>query len=115
MKTICLLISSISTLLTGTAFADEPKGYTVNLTAGRIGNTDVDQGEYKLLIHRDEQRVQLKDLRTGEIVDLEAKVEAAESKSEHTQILSSTVDGVKQIVEIRISGTNLRINFRKAS
>ena len=115
MKTIFVLMLAMSALVIGSARADDPKGYRINLSAARIGTTDVDAGEYRLLVHRDEPKVQLMDGRTGELTDFAAKVETVQSKFDNTEVLSRTADGVKQIVEIRIGGTKLRVDFQKAS
>jgi hypothetical protein len=54
-------------------------------------------------------------MRTGEVLDLVAKVENTESKYQTTEILSETVDGVKLIREIHIGGARLRLDFRPQS
>jgi hypothetical protein len=97
------------------AYADAPKQYGISLSEARIGTTAVDGGQYKLLVHRDEPKVQLMVVRTGEILDLTGKVENTESKYQRTEIISETADGVKLIREIRVGGARLRLDFRPQS
>jgi hypothetical protein len=115
MKKFCVLVFAVSGLVVGTAYGDKPKGYSVTLTEGKIGASDFDRGEYKVLIHRDEMKAELMDVRTGDMFDVTGKVETADSKFEHTEVYSRNVDGVKQITEIRIGGTPFRVDFRGAS
>ena len=115
MKTGCALVLVMCGLIVGPARADRPKGYGIALSDARIGATAVGTGEYRLLVHRDEPKVQLMVMRTGEVLDLAAKVENTESKYQRTEIISETVDGVKQIREIRIGGARLRLDFRPQS
>jgi hypothetical protein len=112
MRRTCVLVLAMFGLLIGTAYGDKPKGYSVKLTEGRIGDSDFDRGDYKLLVHRDKMTVEIMDLKTGDIFDIIGKVETADSKFERTEILANTADGVKRIAEIRIGGTAFRIDFR---
>jgi hypothetical protein len=115
MKTILVLMLAISGLLIGTAYGDRPKGYRINLiTGGRVGTAAVEAGEYNLLVHMDEPKVQLED-GAGKVIDIPAKVETVDSKYSRTEVHSQKVDGKEQVNEIRIGGTKLRIEFRKAS
>lgn len=115
MKKFCVLALAISALTIGTAQADKPKGYTVTIPEGRIGSNDIEAGEYKLLIHRDEMKAEVVDVDTGERCDVSGKVETADSKFPRTEVLTQTTDGVKRISEIRIGGTSFKVNFRNTS
>lgn len=115
MKTICALMLAICGLMIGIARGDEPKGYRITLSDGRIGTAQLDAGEYKMLVHRDEPKVQLMEIRTGNVIDVAAKVETVDSKFERTEVHSQKVDGENQITEIRIGGTKVRIDFRITS
>jgi len=115
MKTIGVLVLAICSLAINTAYGDEPKSYKVTLSDARIQSTEIAAGEYQLLVHRDEPKVQLMHTKTGNVIDAAADVESLGPKFDRTEIRTQEVDGVKQIVEIRIAGTNLRITFRKAS
>jgi hypothetical protein len=115
MKTFIILILAILGVARSSAYGDEPQGYRVTLPQARIGRLDLYAGEYKLLVHRDEPRVQILEITTGTMVDLAGKVEDAESKFKRTEVHSQDIRGVRQIMEIRIGGTRIRLNFRKAS
>lgn len=115
MKKYCVLMLAISGLLIGTARGDKPKAYSVNLSEGRIGTSDFDAGEYKILIHRDEMKAEVMDARTGDVFDVSAKVETNDSKFSRTLVISQMTDGVRRITEIRIGGTPYRINFGEKS
>jgi hypothetical protein len=113
MKTI--LILAILGLARSSAYGDEPHGYRVTLPEARIGRLDLYAGEYKLLVHRDDLKVQILEISTGTVVELAGKVENADSKFKRTEVRSQDINGVKQIMEIRIGGTRIRLNFRKAT
>lgn len=110
MKRFCVALA-FSALMASTSYADKPKGYSVNLPEARIGTSDFDRGEYKLLIHRDELKAEVQDIKTGDVLDVAGKVQVAEAKFERTEVTTSEVDGVKRIVEIRLGGTPFRIDF----
>jgi len=52
------------------------------------------------------------EIRTGKVMD-GGKAETGEKKFDQTEVYSQVVNGVKQISEIRIAGTRLRIDFRR--
>ena len=56
-------------------------------------------------------KIALTELKTGKLIELEAKVESVEKKFPTTEIHSKKVDGVSQISEIRIGGSKTRITF----
>jgi hypothetical protein len=72
-------------------------------------------GEYKLLVHRDDLSVRLLEIGTGKVVDLAGKVEDADLKFKRTEVHWQDINGVRQITEIRIGGTTIRLNFRRTS
>src|SRR5579872_2753878 len=115
MKTIVVLLLAIAALTVSPARADRPKGYTVTLSEMKIGSAQFAAGEYRLLIHRDESKVQLMETKTGNVVDITGKLENADAKFDRTEVHSQNVNGASQITEIRIGGTNLRVSFRQPS
>lgn len=115
MKRIFILILALLGVARSSAYGDEPKGYRVALPEARIGRLDLYAGEYKLLVHRDDSSVQLQELGTGKVVDLAGKVEDAGSKFKRTEVRCESVNSVRQITEIRIGGTAIRLTFRKTS
>ena len=115
MKTICALMLLAAGLTTGAARADSPKGYRVVLTESKIGGLNVEAGEYRLLVHPDEQKIQLVPRKGGDPIDVAGKVENADVKYQNTEVRSQSTGGVHEIVEIRIGGTKLRVNFRPES
>ena len=115
MKSIWMVLLATCVFGIGSARADDPKGYRVNLPAAAIGQLAIDEGDYRLLLHRDELKVQLKKNSGGDVVDIPAKVVNADSKFDNTQVVSHIVDGKKQITEIRIGGTTLVFDFKSGS
>ena len=115
MKRIFILILAILGVARSSAYGDEPKSYRVALPEARIGRLDLYAGEYKLLVHRDDLSVQLLEIGTGKVLDLAGKVEDTDSKFKHTEVRWQDINGVRQITEIRIGGTTIRLNFRKTS
>ena len=113
MKMIRFTLVAVFGLLVANTYGDEPKSYRVNLSNAKIGTTQVIEGEYRLLVHRDEPKVQLVDLKTGKSVDVVAKVEDVDKKIDRTEVTSREVNGIKEISEIRIGGTKLRIDFQQ--
>jgi len=112
MKTAFIWIIVLVGWTVAPANADEPKSYDVSLSAGRVAGVEVTDGQYKLLVHRDEGKVQLRDLRSGDIFDLTGELEPSDSKYDRTEVHATTVGGVREVVEIRLGGTKYRIDFR---
>ena len=115
MKKTCAFLCIALGLMLGTARADSPKTYKVSLSEARIGTTDLDAGEYKVLIHRDEGKVEIMDLRSGELINVTGKLQVVDEKYDRTEVHSNNADSVKRITEIRIGGTKYKIDFRDAS
>ena len=113
MKITCFSLLAVVGLLVPTTYGDEPKRYSVTLASANIGTDQFNDGEYKLLVHRDEPKVSLMEIRTGKVIDVVAKAETGDKKFDRTEVYSQEVNGVKQINEIRIAGTRLRIDFRR--
>jgi hypothetical protein len=107
-KMTCIAILLAFGFLTATAMADQ--SYRITLSnASKIGNAELKPGDYKLVV--DAPKVVLTELRTGQSIELEAKVENMDEKVDNTEIHSNSVDGVSQINEIRIGGSKTRIVF----
>ena len=115
MKKVFVFVLALSGLLVSMARADEPKRYSISLTPMRVGTIDLQKGDYQLLIHRDEMTAQLKSVKTGDVIDLPAKVTTADEKYGSTEVHTQDEDGVKRVVEIRIGGTAYRVAFQKPS
>lgn len=117
MKITFILTLAVFGLLVRTAYGDAPKSYSVVLSSATIGTAELDGGDYRMLVHRDgnEPKVRLTELKTGNATDVAAKVESVDKKFEATAVVSREVDGVKQITEIHIGGTKLRIVFQQGS
>ena len=80
MKSIGFSMLAILGLLTVVTYGDEPKGYRVMLSESKIGTAELNGGEYKMLVHRDEPKVSLVEVRTGHSIDVVAKVESVDKK-----------------------------------
>lgn len=117
MKLLCVSILAALGLLVSVANGDEPKSYKVTIDTARIGTVDLKAGEYKLLVHRDgaEHTLQLTEVETGRVTEVAATVESTDRRADQTEVLSTEVNGVKQIHEIRIGGTKFRIAFARAA
>jgi len=115
MKSMCALLVAMLGLAICAARADDPKSYRINISDVRAGDVDLAAGDYKVLIHRDEGKVQMMELNTGKVFDVAAKVETKDSKFDFTEVHTQNVDGVNVITEIRIAGTKFLITFRKSS
>lgn len=117
MKLTCVLVLAVFGLLAATAFGDEPKSYKVELSAAKIGTAGLNGGQYKMFIHRDgaEPMVRFIDVRTGDETSVSAKVESGDKKYSKTEVHTNEVNGVRQVTEIRIGGTTLRVAFQQGS
>ena len=107
MKWICVLLLAASTLV----WADPPKKYNVALGNVRIGVVDVKAGDYKLLIHQDEKKVELMHVNSGDMIDVTGTLETADAKYDSTEIHTRKDGDVPQITEIHIGGTAFKIKF----
>jgi hypothetical protein len=95
-------------LVAGTARAD--RSYEISLTSvSKIGNVEFKPGEYRLVV--DAPKVRLTYLNSGKTVELDAKIQESDTKSEHTSVHTQKVDGVSRVSEIRIAGSKTRIIF----
>ncbi len=117
MKTRCVLMFAAFGLLIAPMYGDSPKNYRIELSGANIGTVELTAGEYKMLVHRDgdEPKVRLTEVRTGNVIDIAAKVESGDKKFERTEVHSRQVNGATQISEIRIGGTTFRIDFQQGS
>lgn len=115
MKKVFVFALALSGILVSMARADDPKSYSVALAPMRVGTIDLQKGDYQLLIHRDDMTAQLRSMKTGDVIDLPAKVTTADQKYSSTEIHTQDENGVKRVIEIRIGGTAYRIAFQKPS
>ena len=107
-----LVIAGILGLFALTAIADQPKSYRISITtASKLAGEDVEPGEYRLVVDSHEPKVQFKHLDSGKTIAIDAKVESADRKFEHTGIVSNTSDGTTRITAIQIGGTKTRVLF----
>ena len=104
-------------LLIASAYGDEPKNYRIQLSKTNIGTAELAQGEYTMLIHRDgnDEKIRFTEVNTRRAIDVVAKMEVADEKFKRTEVHAQEVNGVSQISEIRIGGTNFRISFQQGS
>jgi hypothetical protein len=108
IKTTCIAILLAFGFLTCVASADQ--SYRITLSnASKIGSIELQPGDYKLVV--DVPKVIFTELRTRKSVGLAAKVENVDEKFDKTEIHWSQVDGIRQIIEIRIGGSKTKIAF----
>ena len=108
-KMLAVLVVALASL----SFAGTPntKTYKINLSyPSKVGINQLAPGEYKLAV--DTAAVRMVELKTGKAIEIAAKVETAEDKFENTAITTEMVDGVAEIREIRLGGSNIHIDFR---
>ena len=97
----------------GTAQADRPKNYRINLSVvSSVGDAELRPGEYKLLVDIHALTVRFTDVNSGKHIEFEAQVENVEEKFDTTEIHSQNIDGTNRIVEIRIGGTKTKVAFK---
>ena len=117
MKIMAVCLLAALGLFAAIAYGDEPKRYRIDLASAKIGTVEIAGGEYTMLVHRDgaEPTVRFTDVRKGNEINVAAKVESGDQKFERTEVHSQDANGVKQITEIRLGGTKIRIDFRQGS
>ena len=113
MKILCAILLAGAGLLGSTAFGDEPKTYRVELASGKIGTAALQGGQYSMLVHRDgtENKIRITEVKSGNAIEVAGKVENGTQKFERTEVHSKEVNGARQISEIRIGGSTLKISF----
>lgn len=104
----CLAALFAIGLVAGSAYADQSYRITLG-AASRIGNIELQPGEYKLVV--DAPKVRFTHTDSGKTVELEAKIEETATKYTLTEIQSARAEGVNKIKEIRIGGSKTRIAF----
>jgi len=107
-KMTCIAILLAFGFLTAAASADQSFRFTLS-RASKIADAELQPGDYKLIVGA--PKVVLTEPKTGNSIELQAKVESADQKFDRTEIYSKQVDGVPQISEIRIGGSKTRITF----
>ena len=107
-KTICVVFLVALGFLAATASADQSCRFTLS-SAAKIGTAELSPGEYRLVV--DANKAVLTELKTGKLIELEAKIEQGEQKANATQVHTTQVDGVSQIREIRIGGSKTKVAF----
>lgn len=113
MKRIVLPIIALFAALAATSFADQPKGYSVTLPSATVGTATLNAGEYRILVHRDESKVELQNVRTGDKIDVAAKLQTLDKKVDKTEVYSQDVNGVKQILRINLGGSKFCVEFQQ--
>ena len=106
MKLLAILF--VMGLIAGSTWADQSCKITLS-SVSKIGAIEFKPGEYRVVV--DASKVRLTRVETGKTVELEAKIQEADTKSEHTAVHSQNVDGVSRISEIRMAGSKTRITF----
>jgi len=107
-KMTCIAILLAFGFLTTAASADESYRFALG-TVSKIGNAELRPGDYKLVVGG--PKVVITEIKTGNSIELQAKVESVDKKFDTTEIHSKQVDGVSQISEIRFGGSKTRIAF----
>ena len=110
MKTtmICVAMVLAAGFLAATAIADQSCRFVLN-DKSSIGSAEFQAGEYKLVV--DGPKVVLTELKTGKTVELEAKIENLDKKSDGTEVRTKQVGGVKHVSEIRMGGSKTKLTF----
>lgn len=107
-KTTYLTLLLALSFFIPTASADE--SYRLTLSgASKIGKAELRSGDYKLVV--DAGKIVLTEVKTGESVEIQAKVENVDKKFATTEVHSKQVDGVSLISEIRVGGSKTKIAF----
>lgn len=110
LRTAAVLAALV--LFAGSAAADKPKKCSLSFNkVTKIGAYEFQPGEYTLQLHGHDPAVVFADA-SGNETPVEAKVSAGDSKWDHTEVLSNTTDGVRQVVEVRIGGSKTSVAFR---
>jgi hypothetical protein len=108
-KTCVVCVAIAIFLLAVPALADKSYQFTVS-SAAKLGSLQLQPGEYSLVV--DNATVRIRDLRTGDEFEVNAKIDdAADKKFEHTEIHSTRDADTVLITEIRLGGTNMRVVF----
>ena len=110
LKVFTYMIAALG-LMTVAALADQAKSYRVVLPDAKIGSTALPGGEYSVLI--DGSAVKLKEMKTGKVLEVPAKVGNLDKKASSTEVHSQRIDGAARINEIRLGGTTISIDFRE--
>jgi hypothetical protein len=111
LKAIWLLPFAALGLLVSSAQADDATRARLTLPSAKIGAESIEAGQYKVLIEG--QSVKLTEESTGKTVALQVKVENGDKKYNATEVHSENVGGVTRILEIRIGGSKVRLDFRQ--
>lgn len=106
MTTKSLLIAGALTLST-LAFAGT-KSYDFSLsTPASLGTTDLKPGGYRVKV--DGTQATIKDEQTGKSFTVNVKIEHDSQKFDQTTVRSTTKDGKEHIVEIRLGGSDTKL------
>jgi len=115
-KLKCLAFAVALGFFAGDAQGDKPKTCQIRIsTVSKIGTHELQPGDYRVAVHMHDPKpmAHFTNLQTGDEFQLEAKVEVVGEKFDNTEVHADTVDGVKQIREIRIGGSRTRVVFDK--
>ena len=100
-------------VLGSSSFAGTPtaKTYKIDLPSpSKIGSHQLPAGSYRLSV--DPESVRIVEVKTGNAIDVPAKVETAERKFDRTTFSGGIVDGATELRAIRLGGTKILIEFR---
>jgi hypothetical protein len=112
MKTFLagLALLAALALVVSPALADQSKSYKISIhQPSKVGSHDLNAGDYKLYV--DGSKVRFVELKSGDEIELEAKIQTVDEKHRVTAVHSKTVDGVPVIVAIRIGGSKTSVEF----
>jgi curli biogenesis system outer membrane secretion channel CsgG len=113
MKKILAVVVAAVAMLASVSLAGTPttKTYRMTLTyAAKLGANQLPSGEYKVAVNAESVRVT--EMKTGNTIEVPAKIETAEKKFEANAITTQTVNGGIEIREIRLGGSTIQLNFR---
>ena len=94
------------------ARADKPKTYSIKLsTVVTVGGHELQAGDYRLVVDTHDPKVRFQNTKSGEEVEIEAKLEPSQQKFDSTALHSTRSDAGVRIVEIWLGGTKTRVVF----
>ena len=111
-KMLAMMVAAVA-VLGSSSFAGTPKAKTYRIdlpSPSKIGSHQLPAGSYRLSV--DPESVRIVEVKTGNAIDVPAKVETAERTFDRTMFSSGTVGGATELRSIRLGGTKILIEFR---
>jgi hypothetical protein len=76
-----------------------------------IGTQQLQAGDYRLKLDDAASKVTLRDSRSGESFDLNAKIQNGDRKFDQTQVHTDSASGQRLVKEINLGGTKTTVSF----